>query len=267
MPAVAAGQPGLSAANTQRLIHGVTLAAWIVTLMWAARMGMGMWGMPGTMGMSLPAFVVMWSVMMTAMMFSSIAPLAVLYSRTLESPYRLLGLGAGYLSAWTMTGFVAYLLAEVFGDLAAGRPTTAQWVAVGCFVLAGLYQLTPLKHRCLAHCRSPLGHLIHFLGFRGPLRDVRAGVNHGLFCLGCCWGLMVLMVAFGVMNVAAMALLAGIIAAEKHWRHGERLAQAVGAACLVWAALVIIEPGMAPGLDPDSMMMGEMAPPIHEFSP
>ena len=257
MPALAAGhtKQRASPATAQRLIHATTVAAWAVTVAWAVQMGMGLWGMPGTMGLSLPTFIVMWAVMMTAMMFSSIGPLATLYARTLDSQYRLLGLGAGYLLAWTATGLAAYTIAVVFGELAAARPGIAQAVAVGCFALAGLYQLTPLKHRCLSHCRSPIGHLVHIVSFQGSLRDVRAGLHHGVFCLGCCWGLMVLMVAFGVMNIAAMALLAAVIAAEKQWRHGERLAQVVGAACLLWAVVVAVEPAAAPGLDPGALVM------------
>ncbi len=257
-PAARRQSPAPSADTARRLIHATTLVAWIITVAWALRMGTGLWGMPGTMGLPLPGFVVMWAVMMTAMMFSSIGPLAVLYSRTLDSPHRLLGLGAGYLLAWATTGFAAYVIADLFGGLASGRPALAQAVAVGCFVLAGLYQLTPLKRRCLSHCRSPIAHLVRLISFRGRWRDVRAGLHHGLFCLGCCWGLMVLMVAVGVMNVAAMVLLAAIIAAEKHWRYGETLAPVVGIACLVWAAVIVVEPGAAPGLDPAATTMSGM---------
>ena len=152
------------------------------------------------------------------------------------------------------TGLVAFVVADVVGDIAADRPTLARWVAVACFVAAGLYQLTPLKMRCLDHCRSPLGHLMRYIGFRGPLRDVRAGIHHGLFCLGCCWALMAVMVAFGVMNVAAMVGLALVIAVEKHWRHGERFARVVGVVAVVWAVWIIIDPSVAPGLDPDAVM-------------
>ena len=161
--------------------------------------------------------------------------------------------------AWGATGSVAFVVADLFNDVAADRPTIARWVAMACFAAAGIYQLTPLKMRCLEHCRSPLGHLMRYVGFRGPLRDMRAGAHHGLFCLGCCWALMVLMVAFGVMNVAAMVGLALVIAIEKHWGHGERFAQAVGVIAVVWALVIIVEPGAAPGLNPDAIVdMGKM---------
>ena len=228
----------------------------MVTVGWAVRMDMGLWGMPGTMGMSFGAFFIMWTLMMAAMMLSSVAPLATLYERTVTSHRgpRLTALATGYLLAWGVTGIVAFVVAGVFGDMAADRTNLAQWVAVLCFIAAGLYQLTPLKMRCLDHCRSPLGHLIHYIGFRGPLRDIRAGVHHGLFCLGCCWALMLLMVAFGVMNMAAMVGLALVIAIEKHWRHGEKFARLVGFVAVVWAVAIIFDPSVAPGLDPDAVM-------------
>ena len=219
-------------------------------------MDMGLWGMPGTMGMSLPSFLIMWALMMAAMMLSSMAPLAAMYGRTItrhRGP-RLTGFGGGYLVAWGATGTVAFVVADFFGDTAATRPSAARVVAVTCFATVGIYQLTPLKARCLKHCRSPLADLMRFIGFSGPLRDVRAGAHHGLFCLGCCWALMVLMVAFGVMNVAAMVGLALVIAVEKHWRRGEWFARVVGVAAIVWAVLILVEPGAAPGLDPHDVM-------------
>jgi predicted metal-binding membrane protein len=111
-----------------------------------------------------------------------------------------------------------------------------------------VYQLTPLKSRCLKHCRSPLSLLLHYGGYRGRLRDVRAGVHHGAYCLGCCWALMALFVIFGVMNLAAMVVLAAVVLAEKLWAHGELLARVVGIAALALAIAAIWVPELAPGL-------------------
>ena len=90
------------------------------------------------------------------------APLALLYGRTITSHRgpRLTAFGVGYVVAWGATGSVAFVVADLFGDIAADRPTVARWVAMACFAAAGAYQLTPLKMRCLEHCRSPLGHLM-----------------------------------------------------------------------------------------------------------
>lgn len=239
---------------------GLSVAAWIATLAWARSAGMG--AMPGTMGMNLVAFVVMWALMMTAMMLPSVGPFVGVYQRTITESRlpRLLGLGLGYLAVWAAVGVVAFGIATWFGDLAAGNATTAQVVAVATFALVGIYQLSPLKYRCLSHCRTPIGHLIHYLGFTGSWRDVRAGLSHGWFCLGCCWALMVLMVAFGVMNIAAMIGLAAVIAIEKIWQHGERFARVIGAAAIAYEIALIFVPELAPGLDPGGLMpMGDVS--------
>ena len=134
-------------------------------------------------------------------------------------------------------------------------PVSWRWRA---FAALGIYQLTPLKFRCLSHCRSPLAHLLHYTSFKGPLRDLRAGIEHGLYCLGCCWALMLVLIAFGVMNLPAMIGVALIIAIEKVWRFGEMFARVVGVSALVYAALVGIEPSLAPGLDPGVIMNDDM---------
>jgi predicted metal-binding membrane protein len=233
---------------------GLSAVAWTGTVAWARSAGMG--AMPGTMGMDLMAFVAMWSLMMTAMMLPSVGPLVGVYQRTITEfrlP-RLVGLGLGYLVVWAAVGVGAFAIATWFGDLAAGHETATQVVAVATFCLVGVYQLSPLKSRCLSHCRTPVGHMLHYLGFQGTLRDVRAGFSHGWYCLGCCWALMVLMVAFGVMNIAAMVALTAIIAIEKVWRHGERFARIIGAASIAYAVALIFVPELAPGLDPGGLM-------------
>lgn len=219
---------------------------WLITIIWTRDMSV----MPGTMGMGLGVFVVMWSVTMAAMMLPSVAPLATLYVRTLQSRrYRRIALFvAGYIVVWSLTGVPAFLLAWVAGHIAVEYPGWATGAAVVIFAVSGLYQLTPLKHRCLRHCRTPLGHVMHYASFTGKTREMRAGMHHGLFCLGCCWGLMLLMVAFGVMNLLAMVALAGVIALEKQWRHGAVVAKATGALSLALAVAVIFVPELAPGL-------------------
>jgi predicted metal-binding membrane protein len=251
-----ASRPVLSA--TSMWMVGVGAAAWVGTVAWARSAGMG--AMPGTMDMALGEFVAMWSLMMAAMMLPSVAPLAGLYARTIterRAP-RLTAFGVGYLLAWASTGVAAFWLAGLFADVASGSSGTGKAVAATAFGACGLYQLTPLKERCLGHCRSPLTHLFHYASFRGGTRDLRAGLHHGLYCLGCCWTLMVLLVAFGVMNLLAMAGLAVVIGIEKHWRHGRMFARAVGIAALLLAVLVVIEPGLAPGLDPGGVRQPDM---------
>lgn len=249
--AVAVRQPF----NTTTIVLTVaSAAAWIGTVMWARAGDMG--AMPGTMGMSVITFTAMWALMMAAMMLPSVGPFVGVYQRTVTEhrSIRLPALALGYLAVWAAVGLVAYVLADRFGELAGMNARAAQVVAVATFATVGVFQLSPLKFKCLSHCRTPLGHLIHYLGYRGQFRDVRAGASHGWFCLGCCWALMVLMIAFGVMNVAAMIGLAVVIAVEKVWRHGEQFARVVGVAALGYAVALVFRPELAPGLDPGAVM-------------
>jgi predicted metal-binding membrane protein len=249
--AVAVRQPF---GTTTIVLTVASASAWVGTVMWARSGNMG--AMPGTMGLNVVTFTAMWALMMAAMMLPSIGPFVGVYQRTVTEHrgIRLPALAVGYLSVWAAVGVAAFVVADRFGELAGGNARAAQVVAVITFATVGLFQLSPLKFKCLSHCRTPLGHLIHYLGYRGRLRDIRAGASHGWFCLGCCWALMVLMIAFGVMNVAAMVGLAVVIAVEKVWRHGERFARAVGVAALVYAVALAFKPELAPGLDPGAVV-------------
>jgi predicted metal-binding membrane protein len=231
--------------------------AWLVTVGRAGSMA----GMTGTMGLGLAAFVGMWTLMMAAMMLPSVAPVASMYQRSVRSwrVLRLAGFTAGYLLAWAGAGIPAYLLTLQVAELVGDHPAWATAVAVVVFAACGLYQLTPLKSRCLKHCRSPLSLLLHYGSYRGRLRDVRAGAHHGAYCLGCCWSLMALFVVLGVMNLTAMVVLAAVVLVEKLWVHGELLARVVGVAALALAVAVIWLPALAPalhGADQTMLMAG-----------
>ena len=239
------------------------IAAWIVTIAWAADMGMG--AEPGTMGLGVPRFVAMWTLMMAAMMLPAAAPLASMYARTVRGqPVRLAGFAVGYVMAWASTGLIAFAVASLFDTLTEDRPAVAHVVAVVAFAACGLYQLTPMKRWCLRHCRSPLGHLLQYASYRGATRDLRAGLHHGLVCIGCCWMLMVALIAVGVMNVPVMVGLALLIALEKQWRHGELLARFAGVAAVSFAVAIAFDAGLAPGLSDDG---GEMDMEMDEQMP
>jgi predicted metal-binding membrane protein len=225
--------------------------AWVVTIDQANGMRTG----PGTMGLALPAFIVMWVAMMTAMMFPSVAPVAILWARTIHArstgvrrAWRITTFVAGYLAAWIGFGVVAFIALLGSQRLIDTAPEVANWLAVGIFLTAGAYQLTPLKRACLRHCRSPMTSFLHYASMTGSARDFRVGLHHGLYCVGCCWGLMVVLVAVGVMNLAAMALLAVVIFLEKIWARADALPKVVGASFIALALVIPFAPRLAPGL-------------------
>jgi predicted metal-binding membrane protein len=245
-------RPGLA---TREVAFPLILAAGA----WAATVALarGTAGMAGMMGLGLAAFVPIWTLMMAAMMLPSVSPVASLYTRTIQGrrAIRIAGLVAGYLAVWAAAGVPAYGLAWLAGWLTGKHPSAAHVTAVAVFAVCGIYQLSPLKDRCLAHCRSPLGLLLHYGSYRGRSRDLRAGAHHGGYCLGCCWGLMVILIAVGVMNVAAMIGLAALVLIENVWRWGPAVGRLAGAAALALAVAAIWLPWLAPGLHAAPHMM------------
>jgi predicted metal-binding membrane protein len=227
--------------------------AWAATVVLAR----GMAGMTGTMGLGLAVFVAVWTLMMTAMMLPSVAPTASLYAKTVQSnrTVRIAALVVGYLAVWAAAGLPAFGLAWLAGWVTGKHPGAAHVLAVAVFAACGVYQLSRLKDRCLAHCRSPLALLLHYGSYRGRLRDMRAGAHNGAYCLGCCWGLMVILIAVGVMNIAAMIGLAAVVLIEKTWRWGTAAGRAAGVAALALAVAVIWLPWLAPGLHAAPPMM------------
>ncbi len=235
--------------------------AWAVTIRRAVTMGNGL----GTMGLGLAGFLLLWIVMMAAMMLPSVAPVASLYLRTVRGApsatvraARITGLVLGYLAAWASFGALAFVAAWGAGRLASSHPGGAAWAGAALLALAGVYQLTPMKEVCLRHCRSPLGFLMHFGNYHGHLRDVRVGLYHGMFCVGCCWGLMIVLVAVGVMNLAWMAGLSAVILVEKTWRFGKVFGIGFGVALIVLALFVPSHPWLVPGLHGSGMASSGM---------
>jgi predicted metal-binding membrane protein len=244
-------------------------AGWWWTVDRMRGMDDGPWTGLGTLGW----FLGVWVVMMAAMMFPSVAPTVALYSRLTRqrSPLSPLLFAAGYLVTWAGAGLVAFTLAAIVGRIsgdALAWDRAGRWVAGATLVAAAVYELTPLKDACLGKCRSPLGFLL------GSWRDgwsgaLRMGAKNGGWCVGCCWALMASLFALGVMSIAWMAFIAGLIAVEKsvQWR---RLATYGTAALLLTLGVLLLAaphavpaltvPGSGPPLEMPQLEMPQMAP-------
>ena len=189
------------------------------------------------------AFVGGWTLMTVAMMLPTSLPLVTLFHTVVQQrPDRgrlVVLLIAGYLSTWAGFGFIAHL-----GDWGLHEAVErSAWLAAndwmigpGILAVAGVYQFTPLKYRCLDKCRSPLSFIMeHWRGSHDRARAFGLGVHHGLFCIGCCWSLMLLMFAVGVGNIGWMLVLGAVMAIEKNMPWGRRLSAPLGVALLGWA--------------------------------
>jgi predicted metal-binding membrane protein len=176
---------------TGGLLAAVVVAAWLILVRSGEAMG-------------APAFLGAWLVMMAAMMLPSAAPLVLVYRRGASAPSTS-ALTTGYLFVWAAVGVAAY---------AADRSLEGTRIAAVALIGAGLYELTPLKARFLKQCRDVAGFLM--TRWRGtPAGALRLGFEHGLFCLGCCWALMAVLVVSAAMGLAWAALIALAVFAEK----------------------------------------------------
>jgi predicted metal-binding membrane protein len=193
--------------RTPAVLPAAAALAWLAVAAYEPTMGPG-------------GFLVGWTLMMAAMMLPSIVPLAALV------PGGQTALAAGYLSTWAATGLVPWEAME--RGLSPALPLV--------LAAAGAYELTPLKGACLRRCRNPIGFVLARPG-TGPFR---LGVGHGLWCVGCCLGLMVVLVLAAAMSLWAAAILAGVIFAQKVLPLGETTARLTGAVLLASAAVVAL---------------------------
>jgi predicted metal-binding membrane protein len=207
----------LARANLSALAALAALAAASWTALAVASAGMDA---------AAPLFLAGWALMMTAMMVPSAAPFVLLQPRNGRAE-----LVAGYLLVWTAAGFPVLALQQAFDLMEPPRAAVAAVLAA-----AGLYQLTPVKEACLRRCRSPAG----FLVTRWGRRPLALGVEHGVYCVGCCWALMALLVAAGAMALAWAAAIAVAVFVEKVLPHGDVAARLGGAALLAASALVLV---------------------------
>jgi predicted metal-binding membrane protein len=181
----------------------------------------------------------MWAVMMAGMMLPSAAPMILLYARVgrqaaaQAKPFAATGwFAGGYLLAWASFSVFAALLQALLTRATLLTPAMASTNDVmGGLILiaAGIYQATPLKDRCLANCRAPLAFIQRHGGFqRRAWPSLGLGMRHGLYCIGCCWALMLLLFVGGVMNLVWIASLAALVLLEKTMSDGRAISRAVG---------------------------------------
>jgi predicted metal-binding membrane protein len=226
----------------ERLIVAAGIVALVALGWWFLVSGAGMaegMAMAGMTAMAPPlaALVLMWWVMMAAMMLPSATPAILLYARVRHARSRDATIAgswvflAGYLAVWLLFALIAAVAQRLLtGASMALDNRIAEGVVL---VLAGLYQLSPLKAACLRQCRSPAQFLSRYWqpGVRGA---VQLGLLHGAYCLGCCWVLMLLLFVGGVMNLLWVVALTLIVAVEKLVPQGERLAQILGIGLVLW---------------------------------
>jgi predicted metal-binding membrane protein len=165
---------------------------------------------------------------------------------------------AGYMAVWVGMGVLAFAgaaVAEMLDRHVGLSAATTARIGGALLVVAGAYQLSPLKDLCLAKCRTPIGFIL--TSWRdGRWGAVRMGLEHGAFCLGCCWLLFLALFPLGIMNIAAMAVVTLLIFAEKTFRSGEGIAKLSGVALLLYGAAVLVFPQALPTFQAmDGMMM------------
>jgi predicted metal-binding membrane protein len=197
-------------------LAAVTAGAWVLLLTGQREMQM-----------NAAPFLGGWTVMMAAMMLPSVGPLAIVYRRSSHDPAATTALATGYLFVWVATGLVALAVVRAV-DVEMLSPQ-----AVGAIVaVAGAYQLTPLKAACLRRCRTPFDFLMQRWR-RGRRGAARLGVEHGLYCVGCCWGLMAVLVGAAAMAPAWAGLIALVVFVEKVIPRGEVVARVLGVVAVI----------------------------------
>jgi predicted metal-binding membrane protein len=203
-------------------------------------------------GSLLPLFL-MWAGMMIAMMLPSAMPMILTFAavsrnrRRQQRPYVSAGIFvAGYVAIWSGFSVLAALaqwLLHRQALLSSTMASTSAALGGALLLVAGVFQFTPLKHTCLTRCRAPLDFIM--TGWREGARGAfRMGVEHGVFCTGCCWAFMALLFVLGVMNILWIGALSFLVALEKLLPRGKWLSAATGVFLTIWGALVISGRGL-----------------------
>ena len=241
-------------------LAGVTLLAWTYLVLMAVRMD-GMQSMTDTgsaaaileirawSGTDWLLMFLMWAVMMVGMMLPTAAPMTLVYAAVARKAARegsplapTAVFVAGYVAMWTLFSLAATAAQWWLDQRALLSPmwvTTSPSLGAGILIAAGVYQLTPYKNACLEHCRSP-AHFIASHWRPGASGAFRLGLEHGAYCLGCCWVLMLLLFAGGVMNLLWIAGIALFVLLEKRMPHGVLGGRAAGLGLMAVGAAALV---------------------------
>jgi predicted metal-binding membrane protein len=251
------------------LLVGLIGLAWLTLFLWElsphgryldhgkwTELGLGAWlcrAVPaGTVVVPALLYALGWVLMIAAMMVPTTLPLLGLFARVTEArtdrAILFMLLIAGYLLAWLAFGLAAHAVDYGLHRLAAWAPWLSfnGWL-VGAAVLAvaGAFQFSRLKYACLDKCRAPFSFVNeHWRGQTPYRQSVRLGLHHGLFCVGCCWAIMLLMFVVGTGSVGWMLALGAVMAVEKNVSWGRRLSAPLGIALLGWASFIVLEQGI-----------------------
>jgi predicted metal-binding membrane protein len=242
------------------LMGSLISIAWLTLWVWErspygrylnhAELGeMGFPGVTGSVFVPVVLYLAGWILMTAAMMLPTTLPLLEIFQRLVKrKPNRwqlMAAVIAGYLGIWLGFGIAAHSADWVLHQAVERSPwlETNGWIiGAGTLVLAGAFQFTRLKYRCLDKCRAPLSFVMeHWRGRHERRNALLLGIRHGIFCVGCCWALMLLMFAVGVGNVGWMLALGAIMAVEKNLPWGRKLSAPVGVALLACGALIFLK--------------------------
>ena len=246
--------------------------AWALTVRQAVGMstmatGLGQVGTKMAMDLTAPLFLGMWLSMMVAMMFPTIAPMVLAHRAIVrkrgEGWAPTVAFVLGYLTVWTAIGLIPLAALAAVRSLPPLAQSSRGLVAASgaILLLAGGYQFTRWKRKCLKACRTPFGFILDHDFGGGSRSAFLAGISHGAYCLGCCWALMAVLVVVGVMNLVWMVALALVFLAEKNWRHGVLLTRVAGTLVAGLGLAVLVHPELLTWLSggsPPSVMGGHM---------
>jgi predicted metal-binding membrane protein len=263
MLSVHLGRAGLGQ-RRDRTILLVALAAvvgtsWTALLLWGASPSaryLGHGGLErGADAAETALFVGGWLLMTVAMMLPTTWPLLLTFQalvRRRRRPGRLVALlASGYVVTWSIVGLMLHTGDRLVHAAAEAIPWLGEHaglIAAGTVLVAGIYQFAPLKYRCLDECRSPLGFVLnHWRGVHERREAFLLGVRHGLFCVGCCWSLMLLMFAVGMGSLTWMFALGTIMAIEKNAAWGRRLSHPLGIVLVAAGSALCLAAFLPPG--------------------